>query len=55
MKDIQYLSTRDIAQIYQIDEETARRWCKSGKIKAKKIGKMWFIPRDEENSDESNQ
>jgi len=26
---------------------TVRRWCRWSKIKAKKIGKSWYIHRDE--------
>lgn len=51
-----YISTKEIARIYNIDEETARRWCRTGKVEAKRIGKRWFIKADshiiEENKNE---
>ncbi len=47
-----YLTTEDLQRIYGIGDETARRWCKRGRVKAKKIGKRWFIEKDKENLDE---
>jgi len=38
---------REAAKILKVKPITIRRWCKSGMLKAKKIGKSWYIPEDE--------
>lgn len=38
---------REAAKILKVKPITIRRWCKSGTLKAKKIGKSWYIPEDE--------
>lgn len=48
-----YLKAEEIAEIYGISLQTVWRWCKRGRIKAKRIGKRWFIEKDKENLDES--
>lgn len=48
----EYITTEEMAIIYNVSEETVRRWCKKGKINAKKIDRRWFIKKDEENKDE---
>ena len=53
MTDQEYISTEELAKIYGIHEETARRWCKSGVVEAKKIGRNWYIKRDIKNIDEN--
>lgn len=52
MIDQEYISTEELAKIYNIHEETARRWCKNGTVEAKKVGRKWYIKRDKENIDE---
>jgi len=37
----------EISKIFKVKPITIRRWCKSGKIKAKKIGKNWYIHEDD--------
>jgi len=31
------------AQMYGLNVQTIRAWCKDGKLSAKKIGGQWFI------------
>ncbi len=40
----QFLSTEEVAERLQVDEQTVRRWIKSGKLKAVKPGREWRIP-----------
>jgi excisionase family DNA binding protein len=37
-----------IAKKVGVSEDTVRNWCKSGAIKAVRIGGSWFVPADEE-------
>ena len=37
----------EISKIFKVKPITIRRWCKSGKIKAKKISKHWYIHEDD--------
>jgi len=41
-----YYKVGEVSKIFRVNPVTVRRWCKSGKIKAKKIGKSWYIYRD---------
>lgn len=43
----EYYKVDEFSKIFKLSPVTVRRWCKSGKIKAKKLGKSWYIPRDE--------
>lgn len=36
-----------MAKILKVKPTTIRRWCKSGMLRAKKIGKSWYIPEEE--------
>ncbi len=47
-----YVSTEELAKIYGICEEVARRWCRKGKIEAKKINGRWYVKKDMKNKDE---
>jgi len=42
-----YYKVGEVSKIFRVNQVTVRRWCKSGKIKAKKVGKSWYIHRDE--------
>ncbi len=42
-----YLTVADVARQLQISEDTVRRWLKSGKLPALKIGKEWRIDPDD--------
>lgn len=42
-----YLTVADVAKQLQISEDTVRRWIKSGKLPALKIGKEWRIDPEE--------
>jgi len=46
-KDIKYYTTREAAQIMRVSYKTILRWIASGKIKAKRIGHKWLIPKEE--------
>lgn len=39
-----FLSTEEVAERLQVDEQTVRRWIKSGKLDAVKPGREWRIP-----------
>ena len=39
-----FLSTEEVADRFQVDEQTVRRWIKSGKLEAFKPGREWRIP-----------
>jgi excisionase family DNA binding protein len=39
----QFLSTEEVAERLQVDEQTVRRWIKSGKLEAFKPGREWRI------------
>lgn len=40
------LKTRDMAVILNVSVESARKYCESGVLPAKKIGKVWRISKD---------
>lgn len=40
-----YIKLKEIAAQYQVHPETVRRWVKSGKMPATKIGKFYFFSR----------
>jgi len=42
-----YFNVEEAAKILRVTKITMRRWCTSGLIKAKKIGKKWLIPEEE--------
>jgi excisionase family DNA binding protein len=42
-----YLTVADVAKQLQISEDTVRRWIKTGKLPALKIGKEWRVAPDD--------
>ncbi len=42
-----YFKVREVSMILKVKPVTVRKWCKSGLIRAKKLGKSWYIPREE--------
>ena len=42
-----YFNVEEAAKILRVTKITIRRWCASGLIKSKKIGKKWLIPEEE--------
>ena len=45
MRDQEWLSLREAADALQISEVSARRWVKSGKLRASQPGQKYIIPR----------
>lgn len=43
MSEERFLSTEEVAERLQVDEQTVRRWIKSGKLEAFKPGREWRI------------
>lgn len=39
--------SKEVAEILKVKPATIRKWCKSGMLKARKIGKNWYIPEEE--------
>ena len=37
------LTCTEVARQFQVDKETVRRWARSGKLPATKIGQAWLI------------
>lgn len=35
--------TKDVADLFNVDEMTVRRWVESGELPAVKIGSQWFF------------
>jgi hypothetical protein len=48
----EFISSDELAKIYGINPQTARIWCKTGKIEAKKINGRWYVKKDRSNKDE---
>lgn len=44
MSEERFLSTEEVAERLQVDEQTIRRWIKFGKLEAFKPGREWRIP-----------
>ena len=42
-----YLTPLEAAEILRVDRRTIYEWLETGKLKAKKIGGTWRIPRAE--------
>lgn len=40
----QYYTSKDVAIIFDIPEQTIRDWIVKGDLKAVKLGKRWFLP-----------
>jgi excisionase family DNA binding protein len=49
-----YYNVEEAAKILRVKRITIRRWCKSGSLNAKKIGKQWLITEDSLNIFNSN-
>ena len=45
-----YIKLKEIAAMYQVHPETVRRWVKTGKMPATKIGKFYFFPKQNHES-----
>lgn len=43
----EYYKVSEFSKVFKLSPVTVRRWCKAGKIKAKKLGKSWYIPKQE--------
>lgn len=39
-----YYGSKELADILNVNVETIRRWVKSGKMKARKVGRSYYIP-----------
>ncbi len=37
----------EVARVLNVSSVAVRKWIKSGKLKAKRIGKLWMIPKSE--------
>ncbi len=46
-KDPVMLKTEDVAALMGVNIETVRRWIRTGKMKGVKIGKHYFISKEE--------
>ena len=44
-----YYNVEEASKILRVKRLTVRRWCKSGLLEARKIGKQWLIREDELN------
>jgi len=42
-----FLKVEEISKIFEVKPTTVRRWCKTGVLKARKIGKSWYVPKSE--------
>jgi len=49
LNDYYFYKVNEVSEILKVNPVTVRRWCKSGTIKAKKLGKSWYINSDELN------
>ena len=47
MHKYDYLDVREAAEILRLCEETIRVYCRTGKIRAAKVGGQWLIPESE--------
>ncbi len=37
----------EVARMLNVSSVAVRKWIKSGRLKAKRVGKLWMIPEDE--------
>jgi len=49
-----YYNVEEAAKILRVKRITIRRWCKSGLLNARKLGKQWLIAEDAINIFKSN-
>lgn len=47
MANQKVLTTKQVADIFQVRDYTIREWIKLGKIKAVKIGRRWMVSAEE--------
>ena len=45
--ELRVYTTDEIAETFKKDPHTIRRWIHSGKLKAKKIGGVYYVRREE--------
>lgn len=43
LKQKKALRLKTIAEMYDMSERMLRNWCLTGRVRASKIGKQWFI------------
>lgn len=43
----QMMTTRQVAELFQVHIDTVRAWINSGDLRAIRIGQKWRIPRSE--------
>lgn len=46
-KDKKYLSVKDLAMMFGVEELTVRMWIKAGEITGTKIGQKWFFRQED--------
>ena len=39
----EYLTPDEVAERYRISPQVVRKWCRTGKLKALRLGKLWRI------------
>jgi len=42
-----FYTTKEISQILKVKKQTVAKWCKSGRLKAIKVGKGWRVKAKE--------
>ena len=43
----QWYTVEEAADILKVHKDTLRRWLREGKLRARKVGKGWRVPRSE--------
>lgn len=43
------LSIKEVAKLFNVHPETVRRWARTKKLKAEKIGKLWYFSKESIN------
>jgi excisionase family DNA binding protein len=44
--DVKLFTVEELSKILQVQEKTIRDYIKTGKLKAKKLARRWWIPED---------
>jgi excisionase family DNA binding protein len=44
--DVKLFTVEELTKILQVQENTIRDYIKTGKLKAKKLARRWWIPED---------
>lgn len=47
IEGVKAYSTKEAAEALNVSEKTIREYCKSGQLKARRIGRPWYIPVEE--------